>query len=250
MTTPLVWAHRGSHRLDGPLENTMEAFAEAITDGADGVELDVMRCATGEVVVFHDYELTRLAGRPGVIRDIGWPELRQIKLGNGASIPLLSDVLDALGPLRCNIELKSAPTWARRFVDEGLAGAVAAILQDQSAPGVLVSSFDPLLLLRFRRLSSLPLALLFGSEQAVPFRRAWPTVWVQPAALHPEAALVDAISMTDWHRRGYAVNVWTVDDPAVMRWLWALGVDGVITNRPALARRLFAGSVSRELSRP
>ena len=239
---PLVWAHRGSHGPGGPIENTLEAFARARSDGADGVELDVMRCASGEVVVFHDYDLARLAGRPHTIRETPWSELRGISFGDGSRIPLLVDVLDSLGPLACNVELKSAHAWGPRFVDDGLAGAVASLLSGHpSRSQILVSSFDPLLLLRFRRqLPTLPLALLFGAEQAWPFRRAWPARLVRPEAVHPEAALVDVTSMRRWRALGYRVNVWTVDEPAVLRWLWALGVDGVITNRPAVARRVFA----------
>jgi len=59
---PLVIAHRGASAA--ALENTVEAFARARADGADGVELDVLACASGQIVVFHDDDLTRLGGRP------------------------------------------------------------------------------------------------------------------------------------------------------------------------------------------
>src|SRR5512138_1115210 len=59
---PLVLGHRGAS-ADAP-ENTLAAFRLAMAQGADGVELDVWRCATGEVVVVHDEDLTRVAGAP------------------------------------------------------------------------------------------------------------------------------------------------------------------------------------------
>src|SRR5258708_34834961 len=59
---PLVVGHRGASAR-AP-ENSVEAFARARADRADGVELDVLRCGTGEVVVFHDDDLARLGGRP------------------------------------------------------------------------------------------------------------------------------------------------------------------------------------------
>ena len=62
---PLVVGHRGASASE--LENTLAAFRRARADGADGVELDVQRARTGEVVVFHDDNLARLAGRPGTI---------------------------------------------------------------------------------------------------------------------------------------------------------------------------------------
>src|SRR5438874_1738897 len=61
-TTPLVIGHRGASSREP--ENSVAAFRRAAVDGADGVELDVLCCGTGEVVVFHDDDLLRLGGRP------------------------------------------------------------------------------------------------------------------------------------------------------------------------------------------
>ena len=79
--------------------------------------------------------------------------------------------------------------------------------------------------------------LLFGADQSRPLREAWAAPLVRPLALHPEAALVDAPALRRWRRGGYCIHTWTVDDPAELRALAALGVDAVITNRPAQARR-------------
>jgi len=232
---PLVIAHRGASA--DAVENTLAAFRRARADGADGVELDVMRCATGEVVVFHDDDLERLGKRSGLVRTTSYAELREIDLGAGERIPLLDEVLEELGPLLVNVELKSRSALA----DDGLAAGVAAILRRHATGArALVSSFDPLLLARFRlRAPEVATGLLFAHDQSLPLRRAYAAPLVRPAALHPEAALVDARSVRDWHARGYAVNVWTVDDAAELRLLAALGIDGVITNRPKFARSVI-----------
>jgi glycerophosphoryl diester phosphodiesterase len=240
---PLVLAHRGAS-ADAP-ENSRAAFRLARDQGADAVELDVMRCATGEVVVFHDDDLLRMANRPTLVRDMPFADLQQIDLGQGERIPLLDDVLRDLAQgdnrLLVNIELKSQPTWTWRLQDDGLASATAAIVRSHNyAAHALVSSFDPLLLLRFRRLApEVATALLCAHDQALPYRRAWAARLVQPRALHPESSLVDARVVARWHARGLAVNVWTVDDPGELRLFAAFGVDGVITNRPALARSVL-----------
>jgi glycerophosphoryl diester phosphodiesterase len=163
--------------------------------------------------------------------------LRTIDLGGGESIPLLDEVLEELGPLLVNVELKSES----RARDDGLAAAVAEILRRHATGArALVSSFDPLLLARFRlRAPEITTGLLFAHDQALPLRDAWAAPVLRPAALHPEAALVDAREVRGWHARGYAVNVWTVDDAAELRLLAALGVDGVITNRPRFARSVL-----------
>lgn len=233
---PLVLAHRGAS-ADAP-ENTLAAFRLARALGADGVELDVMRCGSGQIVVFHDDDLTRLAQRQGRVRRLDYAALREIDLGGGERMPLLAEVLEELGPLVVNIELKSAPDWRSRTVDDGLAQAVAGLLvRHDVVDRSLVSSFDPLLLARFRAAApQVATGLLFARDHARPLREAWAAPLLRPTALHPEAVLVDQIALARWHDRGYAVHVWTVDDPAELRWLAALGVDGVITNRPAVAR--------------
>jgi glycerophosphoryl diester phosphodiesterase len=235
---PLVIAHRGASA--DAVENTLAAFRLARAQGADGVELDVMRCATGEVVVFHDDDLARLGKRAGLVRATSLSELREVVLGNGLGggerIPLLDEVLEELGPLLVNIELKS-----QSLADDGLASSVAAIVaRHATGERALVSSFDPWLLARFRRRApAVATGLLFAHDQALPLRRAWPAPLVRPTALHPEAVLVDARQVRAWHARGYALNVWTVDEPAELRLLAALGVDGVITNRPKAARSVI-----------
>jgi glycerophosphoryl diester phosphodiesterase len=234
-----VIAHRGAS-ADAP-ENTLAAFRLARAQGADGVELDVMRCKSGEVVVFHDDDLERLGRRPGLVRDTPLGALREIDLGGGERIPLLDEVLEELGPLLCNVELKTAPTWRGRLVDDGLAAAVAAILRRHDAGArALVSSFDPLLLGRFRlRARAVPTGLLFAADQARPNREAWAAPLLRPTAVHPESLLVDARTVRRWHAHDLAVNVWTVDDPAELRLLVALGVDGLITNRPKNTRAVI-----------
>jgi len=64
----------------------------------------------------------------------------------------------------------------------------------------------------------------------------WALPVLRPAAVHPHHALCTAASVASWHRRGYAVNVWTVDDRARIRELADMGVDAIITNDPAAAR--------------
>jgi len=232
-----VIGHRGSS-LRAP-ENTLAAFRLARREGADGVELDVMRCGSGEVVVFHDWDMRRLGGRPDVIARAHIDALREIDLGGGERIPLLSEVLEELGPdLLINIELKVK----QGLGGGGLVAAVVGILRRHTVGArALVSSFHPVELLRVRALApELLTGYLFHREQALPLRRAWPARWIQPVALHPDAGLVDALAVRGWHRRGYAVNVWTVDDPREQRALAVMGVDGLITNDPAAARAALA----------
>jgi glycerophosphoryl diester phosphodiesterase len=235
---PLVIGHRGASALEP--ENSLAAFARAARDGADGVELDVLCCATGDVVVFHDDDLARLAGRPVRVADRSLAELRAVTLTSGARIPTLEEALEACGPtLLVNIELKTQGYGGGAIGP--LVERVAAIVErTRTQARVLVSSFHPRAVWHWmRRSPEVPAGLLFEAEAALPLRAAWAHHVLHPRALHPEAALCTPEKVRRWQRDGYLVNVWTVDDPHTVHALAAMGVDAVITNDPARTRRIL-----------
>jgi glycerophosphoryl diester phosphodiesterase len=219
------------------------AFRRAALDGADGVELDVLCCRTGEVVVFHDDDLVRLAGRPERIDALPFEEVRRVTLSGGAEIPTLEEAFEAAGPdLLVNIELK-----ANGQLDSGmgaLVDRVSAIVDRCAASArVVVSSFSPFAVWRWqRRRPDVKSALLFEAGAVRPLREAWMLPLLRPFAAHPEQILCDARAIIAWHRRGYVVNTWTVDDPGRLRELAGMGIDGIITNNPAATRYCLEGS--------
>jgi glycerophosphoryl diester phosphodiesterase len=229
-----------------------------VLTGADGVELDVMLCASGEVVVVHDDDLFRVAGKvPGSerpVRQSTLAELRRFDLGRGERIPTLAEVCEELGPhALINIELKSPELKRRRdhlqlLRDDGLASAVMAVLRragrlrehGDGPETTLVSSFDPFQLRRFQaQTQALPLGLLFHRGQSAMLRNLWQLPALVLRAVHPEAALIDAVAMRRWNTAGLAVHTWTVDNPYEIAALCALGVDAIITNTPARVRELL-----------
>ena len=229
---PLVYAHRGDSRRFA--ENTVAAFAGAVAAGADGVELDVRPLADGALAVHHDARLPD--GR--AVADCRTADLP-------AHVPLLAGALGACGDLLVNVEIKNAPGEPGYDPTPTLARAVAAGV-DAWGGRVLVSSFDRTTLDQLGSVAPhLPRALL-------TFALTHPAAVVASAraagcvALHPYDATVDAALVGRCHRAGLAVNVWTVDDPARIRALAALGVDGICTNTPAAALAALA-SPCREL---
>ena len=230
---PLVLGHRGSPRR--VTENTIASFELALDEGADGVELDVRLCGTGEPVVFHDEDLVRLANRPDRIEDLPWGDVRDVRLTGGGRIPLLAHVLEALGPeTLVNVELKVER--ARQAAH--LVGTVAAVLAtDRDPERFVVSSFHPRALWELRRQASTLLAgQLFAEEQAWALREAVAADLLRPFAVHPEHVLVTPRRLARWQRLGFAVHVWTVDDPHRARTLSRMGVGALITNTPATLR--------------
>ena len=236
---PLVIGHRGASAREP--ENSVRAFQRAARDGADGVELDVLCCQTGEVVVFHDDDLLRLAGRVERIDALPFAAVREVTLSGGVGIPTLEEAFEACGPaLLVNVELKA--TGLRDPAVPALVERVSSILdRTGTAARVLVSSFSPVAVWRWRRRRpDVKTALLFERDAPVPLRRAWSLPLLRPFAAHPDQRLCSESLIRRLHRAGYAVNTWTVDDPARLRQLRDWGVDGVIANDPAAARAALA----------
>ncbi len=240
---PLLLGHRGAS-ADAP-ENTIAAFRLALEQGADGVELDAWRCATGEVVVAHDEDARRVAGADLRIPDAPLPALRALDVGawkgerfRGERIPLLAEVLEAFPGAVVNVELKS------RGRDLRLAEAAARVIARAAAQGrVIVSSFDWRLVVAFRLAApGVPVGLLFEGDRAWRLRLWAALRLLGPSAVHPDRRLVTAERARRWLARGLAVNVWTVDDPAEAARLGALGATALITNVPARMREAIGAA--------
>ena len=116
---PFVYGHRGTRT--GAPENTLLAMRRALDQGADGIELDVRVCGSGEVVVMHDPDLMRVAGVPLSAAQAGLHELRAHDLGQGERVPTLDEAMDlVLGAGKLlNVECKPDvphPEWIVRSV--------------------------------------------------------------------------------------------------------------------------------------
>ena len=236
---PRVWAHRGASAH--VTENTLAAFALSRAHGADGVELDVLLCASGEVVVFHDDDLRRLAGRPERVDAVPWSELSRVELlgGGGHRIPRLEEALEACGDLRVNVEIKSPRAGRAGALPARVAQAIRDVRADER---VVVSSFDPAALWQLHAVAPhLPLAYLFEARLPRALRSAAAAMLVGASAVHPEHVLCTPAQVAAWRARGLAVNAWTVDDPARLRALAAAGVDGVFANDPRAAIAVLDG---------
>jgi glycerophosphoryl diester phosphodiesterase len=232
---PLVIAHRGASAYRP--ENTLAAYALAVEQRADMIEIDLHRTLDGAVVVAHDAELGRIGGE-GEIGEATLAELRALDAGGGERVPTLDEVLDAFGPrIPFNLELKQGGAGA---YPELPARAVAAARSRGLLERTLFSSFyDPVLEQLRRGAPDARIALLISRRSAVR--------WVERAralgaeAVNPELPLVDRELVERAHAEGLAVYVFTVDPAEEMRRLLALGVDGLFTNVPDRMRGLLDG---------
>lgn len=227
-TRPLLIGHRG---VRGSLpENTLAAFRRAFEAGLDGIEFDVQRTRDGALVLWHDLEAD---GRR--VTALSLAELRAIA-PDVALLPELLELARAYPGTLLNPELKLAGAGLR---SGGLEREVARALR---AAGVedraVVSSFQPLALARLRLSApELRTGLLYAGELPPLLRGGTLAGWLHVDALHPHHPLATPGLMARARRRGLMVATWTVNDPAEVARLVALGVDGIMADDPDELRR-------------
>lgn len=210
----------------------MEAFTLARELGADWVELDVRRTADGRMAVHHDPVLAD--GR--TLLDLSWDELPD-------QVCDLAAALDACSGMKVNIEIKNGPFDADFDTSSNLADQVVKEIQGRgSHTEVLVSCFHLPTLDRVVELDeAVPTAFLHMNVDQTWAELARSVADRRHQALHPWFGLVDADLMDAARTAGLEVNAWTVDDPGHMADLISLGVHGLCTNVPDVARRVVDG---------
>ncbi|MBC7998369.1 MAG: glycerophosphodiester phosphodiesterase [Leptolyngbya sp.] len=233
-------AHRGG-RFWAP-ENTLVAFGKSLDIGVDGLELDVQRCASGELVVIHDELVNRTSNGVGLVETITFDELKRLDAGSwwheeyedagetnykGEKIPLLQDVLELVaGRAWINIELKNTPIEYPGIEDE-----LIELLSDyEHRDKIIVSSFDHKLMYSLKEKNAgLSIALL---ADALLLNVAQLAEQIGADYWHPCFGSLRQEAVEEAHEAGLKVNAWTINSPR--EWTMALdwGIDGVITDNP------------------
>ncbi len=229
---PIVIAHRGGS--DWAPENTIAAFRKALEFGVDGIELDVQRCRSGELVVFHDPDIGRTTNGVGLIKDICYAELKRISAGlwfdeefRGEHVPLLSEVLELIdGKVILNIELKNTP-----IEYPGIEGELLELLKNYAhCDKVIISSFDHQIICNIHeRAPHLRLALLADAllvDLPAYAERIGATVW------HPRIDTLRADSVAQAQAAGLQVCAWTLNDARKWEYALRIGLDGIVSDDP------------------
>jgi glycerophosphoryl diester phosphodiesterase len=255
LPSPWLIAHRGGSAL-AP-ENTLAAFDRAERLGADAIETDVRLSLDGVVMVFHDEDTARLTGGPGSIEARSTAEIAELDAafsfttdggvtfplrGAGVRVPAFAEALRRHPRMRFNVDAKGD--------EPALADALARTIQEARAEDrVCVGSF---LDAQAERLG----ALLPGVCRFLPQEAATRHVLAAKAGAAPvglpagydladlparmgDMTVVDPPVVEHFHRLGIPVHVWTVDDEEEMRALLAIGVDGIVTDRPDVLARVL-----------
>ena len=229
-----VTAHRGSSAR-AP-ENTLSAVREAITDGADFAEIDVQTTADGEVVVFHDGDLMRMAGDSRRLRDLTLSQAKELDIGKkfnaeflGERIPTLAEVIRlSRGRIQLNIELKyNRP-------DPTLAGKVVELLRREAfLTNCIVTSLDPAALADVQRLApELKVGQIVTASVGNVTRLPG-----QILSVNKRVATRRFIQQA--RTAGKEVHVWTLNQAGDMLVMIERGAHNLITDHPDVAVRLL-----------
>lgn len=253
---PRILGHRGA-RLLAP-ENTLPGFRAAISEGADGVELDVRRTADQVLVCLHDAGLGRTTNGRGPVREHTLAEVRRLDAGgsprrNGhhggqesIRVPTLTEALDSL-PSNALVDVEVKCRGQGPDGPAQVADLLAATLEGRpDRDRVLVSSFSrKLVAAAVPALEGISVGLI--SSALVPLGRALrgaelcgcSVLAAQASAYFGPMAKLAAARAVD---AGFQLLAWTVDDPETARRLADLGVGVIVSDRPGELRRALDGA--------
>lgn len=217
--------HRGAKGY--AVENTLASFQKALDLKVDAIELDVHVCASGELVVFHDFTLDRMTNKTGEIHNFTLSELKELKIYGALKIPTLEEVLQLVNR-KCivNIELKGHETakatvaLIERFVQN----------ENYNWNDFLVSSFQQEELRIFRTLNKkIPLAILTQAsvEQAIHWAETFSAQYI-----HPHFSLLTEENCLQASQKGLQINTWTVNDVVDIERLKKYKINGIISDFP------------------
>lgn len=217
--------HRGA--MGYVLENTIPSIKKAIELGAEAVEIDVFRCASGEIVAFHDDNLKRLAGVDLGIESLTLGEIREIKPDSGYCIPTLDEVLKTIsGRILLNIELKGRNT--ANGTNELVRKAVKSRIWKKEQ--FMISGFNYDELKQYRKLDrSINIAILTEDN---PLKLIGSATAIKATAINPYYKELDQNTVDELHLAGFRVYPWTVNDPEDIQRMIDLGTDGIFCDYP------------------
>jgi len=233
---PLAFAHRGG--AEEYPENSLAAFAHAVSLGYRYLETDVHLTADGVILAFHDDSLDRVTDRSGVISECTAAEVAQARISGVEHIPTLDELFDTFPETCINIDPKD---------DRVIGPLVETIERHEALNRICIGSFSGRRLTQCRRLLGPGLCTSAGPLDTARFRLASLGLAPTPTGINclqvpvrqSGITVVDQRFVDHAHQRGLQVHVWTIDEPNDMHRLLDLGVDGLMTDRPSTLRSVL-----------
>lgn len=233
------FVHRGG--AEEVVENTLEAFKYSSEMGFTFMETDVQCSKDGHVVVFHDEDLERMAGMKKKICDLSYREINGIILQGGLKIPSLNELLSSFKDLRFNIDVKA---------DEALEGTVQIVKDHKALNRVCFASFSSRRLDQIRNLAGPNGCTSMGTREILQAR-----IGSFGIPLNLSSGYCAQVPLSQWglplvtvnfinylKKKGKLIHVWTIDEDQEMKRLISMGVNGIMTDKPKVLKRVLIES--------
>ena len=211
----------------------MPAFAAAIALGFRYLETDVQATSDGVLVAFHDDDLSRTCGRPGLISALPWSDVATARVDGKEPIPLFEDLLATFPDCRINVDCKT---------DAAVQPLIESLQRTDALDRVCVGSFSHARLRRLRSALGSRLCTSMSPIEVARWRFGIPSSVALVAQVPLRQGIVPVVTRRTVdlaHRRGIGVHVWTIDEPAEMLRLLELHVDGIMTDRPSVLKQVM-----------
>lgn len=243
---PTVMAHRGLS-ADAP-ENTLYAFSDAISVGADFIELDVQQTRDGVLVVMHDSNLKRTTGVNKDIWDVDYADIQNLDAGSwfdpayaNARIPTLEETLQFVDKrARLNIEIK--PT---KHGSDTLEQDVAELItQYQYTDACYVTSFSYSSLKKVKEVNP---EIRTGYLMSVAYGQFYSLKYADAFSLNKVFVTSQVVNAA--HQQGKQIFAWTVNSMSEVRSLCNLHVDSIITDDPVMVQNVISRDSTGETLR-
>lgn len=242
---PKIFAHRGNltKKLinEGVADNTRATFEAAVDAGITFVECDSHLTKDGVVVLFHDYNLRRVTGDPRRVSAVTYAELTQLMADRGGLLTL-QEALDDFGALKLNVDVK----------DKLAAVPIGKLIRGKEER-VLITSFSdkrrkttlantpgtPATSPGSAEIVKLILALNSGAHRTA--KQIISRIDALQLPVKQSGLPVITPKLIDFaHLHAKEVHAWTINDPEQMRKLFAMGVDGIVTDEADMALEIAA----------
>jgi len=243
MRRTLIIGHRGASGF--AIENTESSFKAALAAGVDIIETDLRLSADGHLLAAHDADFSRLGGPPKPIAQCKKSELSEIVLRDGANRiekPLfMEDALNMFPNAYFNVDLKDS--------GKGIVRAWASLLmKNRAGTRCITASFRDRTIRHFSKIcvdapvsvarfgvAAIVLLSLFGIIRRPKGNERYLQV---PEQVGPIRVLTEKRAKK-LQKKGWKIHVWTVDNEQDMCRLIGWGIDGIMTNRPLVLRKLL-----------
>jgi glycerophosphoryl diester phosphodiesterase len=225
MAELLVFGHRGAKGY--VMENTIASIEYALNLGVNAIEIDVYRCATGELVVFHDETLERVSTRINRIEDLKLSEIRLLLLHGGYSIPTLEEVLVFIANrVVLNVELKGKNTALEAFncIEKMRKQGVIDV------KNIIISSFHDEELITYRELDDkIKIGVLTRNdiEEDIELAKS-----LNAYSIHPFYKQLDRDLVKRLHALNFKVFPFTVNEIEDIEEFIENGIDGLFCDYP------------------